>query len=87
MEEIAYCVIILLNKSCNGQMYGQSNSQSSSGDAVHVFMSSFSETADAENTASVAHFSMCVCVCVCSKNRASVPFTYTGTCRKCRIHI
>ncbi len=34
--------------------------QSSSGDVVHVFMSSFSKTADAENTASVAHF--CVCV-------------------------
>ncbi len=28
-------------------------------DVVHVFMSSFSETEDAENT---AHFSVCVCV-------------------------
>ncbi len=44
---------------------------SSSGDVVHVFMSSFSETADAENTASSTRFSMCVC----SKwNRTSVSF-------------
>ncbi len=44
---------------------------SSSGDVVHVFMSSFSETADAENTASIMHFSMYVC----SKwNRTSVSF-------------
>ncbi len=34
---------------------------SSSGDVVHVFMSSFSETADAENTASSTRFSMYVC--------------------------
>ncbi len=33
---------------------------SSSGDVVHVFMSSFSETADAEVTASSTRFSMCV---------------------------
>ncbi len=31
---------------------------SSSGDVVHVFMSSFSETADAENTASITR--LCV---------------------------
>ncbi len=44
---------------------------SSSGDVVHVFMSSFSETADAENTASITRFSMYVC----SKwNRTSVSF-------------
>ncbi len=36
-------------------------SPSSSGDVVHVFMSSFSETADAENTASSTRFSMYVC--------------------------
>ncbi len=30
-------------------------------DVVHVFMSSFSETADAENTASSTRFSMYVC--------------------------
>ncbi len=34
---------------------------SSSGDVVHVFMSSFSETVDAENTASITHASVCVC--------------------------
>ncbi len=34
---------------------------SSSGDVVHVFMSSFSETADAEVTASSTRFSMYVC--------------------------
>ncbi len=46
-----------------------SDSLSSSGDVVHVFMSSFSETADAENTASSTRFSMYVC----SKwNRTSV---------------
>ncbi len=40
-------------------------------DVVHVFMSSFSETADAENTASSTRFSMYVC----SKwNRTSVSF-------------
>ncbi len=39
-----------------------SNSQSSSGDVVHVFMSSFSETADADR---VRHVCVCVCVCVC----------------------
>ncbi len=44
---------------------------SSSGDVVHVFISSFSETADAENTASITRFSMYVC----SKwNRTSVSF-------------
>ncbi len=43
---------------------------SSSGDVVHVFMSSFSETADAENTASFTRF-----MYVCSKgNRTSVSF-------------
>ncbi len=48
-----------------------SDSPSSSGDVVHVFMSSFSETADAENTASSTRFSMYVC----SKwNRTSVSF-------------
>ncbi len=31
----------------------------SSGDVVHAFMSSFGEKADAENTLSHAHFSMC----------------------------
>ncbi len=37
-------------------------------------------TADAENTASIAHFNVCVCVCGGGgKNRASVPFTYTET--------
>ncbi len=40
-----------------------------SGDVVHVFMSSFSETADAENTASVTHFCVCVCVCVIKTTR------------------
>ncbi len=39
-----------------------SDSPSSSGDVVHVFMSSFSETADAENTASSTRSSMYVCV-------------------------
>ncbi len=34
---------------------------SSSGDVVHVFMSSFSETADAEVTASVTRASVCMC--------------------------
>ncbi len=34
---------------------------SSSGDVVHVFMSSFSETADAENTASITRYSVCMC--------------------------
>ncbi len=34
---------------------------SSSGDVVHVFMSSFSETADAENTASFTRSSVCMC--------------------------
>ncbi len=34
---------------------------SSSGDVAYVFMSSFSETADAENTASSTRFSMYVC--------------------------
>ncbi len=33
----------------------------SSGDVVHVFMSSFSETADAENTASITRASVCMC--------------------------
>ncbi len=48
-----------------------SDSASSSGDVVHVLMSSFSETADAEVTASITGFSMCVC----SKwNRTSVSF-------------
>ncbi len=42
-------------------------------DVVHVFMYSFSETADAENTASVVHFSPCVCV--------------VKTARLCRSHI
>ncbi len=43
----------------------------SSGDVVRVFMSSFSETADAEVTASSTRFSMYVC----SKwNRTSVSF-------------
>ncbi len=47
------------------------DSPSSSGDVVHVFMSSFSETADAEVTASITRFSMYVC----SKwNRTSVSF-------------
>ncbi len=32
-----------------------------SGDVVHVFMSSFSETADAENTVSITRSSMYVC--------------------------
>ncbi len=34
---------------------------SSSGDVVHVFMSSFSETADAENTASFTRARVCMC--------------------------
>ncbi len=34
---------------------------SSSGDVVHVFMSSFSETADAEVTASIRRASVCMC--------------------------
>ncbi len=34
---------------------------SSSGDVVRVFMSSFSETADAEVTASITRASVCVC--------------------------
>ncbi len=34
---------------------------SSSGDVVHVFMSSFSETADAEVTASITCASVCMC--------------------------
>ncbi len=34
---------------------------SSSGDVVHVFMSSFSETADAENTARITRASVCMC--------------------------
>ncbi len=38
-----------------------SDSPSSSGDVVHVFMSSFSETADAENTARITHASVCMC--------------------------
>ncbi len=38
-----------------------SDSPSSSGDVVHVFMSSFSETADAENTASFTRYSVCMC--------------------------
>ncbi len=38
----------------------KSDSQSSSGDVVHVFMSSFSETADAEITTSVTRASICV---------------------------
>ncbi len=51
------------------QMKRSSDCPSSSGDVVHVFMSSFSETADAENTASSTRFSMYVC----SKwNRTSV---------------
>ncbi len=40
---------------------------SSSGDIVHVFMSSFSETADAEVTASVT----CASVCVCAVNETA----------------
>ncbi len=44
---------------------------SSFGDDVHVFMSSYSETADAEVTVSITRFSMCVC----SKwNRTPVSF-------------
>ncbi len=31
------------------------------GDVVHVFMSSFSKTADAENTASITRASVCMC--------------------------
>ncbi len=55
----------------NGQMLMKWLSPSSSGDVVHVFMSSFSETAEAENTASSTRFSMYVC----SKwNRTSVSF-------------
>ncbi len=38
----------------------RSDSQGSSGDVVHVFMSSFSETADAEITVSVTRASVCV---------------------------
>ncbi len=38
--------------------------------AVHVFMSSFSETVNAVNSASVAHFS------VCNQIRMFVPFAY-----------
>ncbi len=54
----------------NGQMLIKWIS-GSSGDVVHVFMSSFSETADAENTASSTRSSMYVC----SKwNRTSVSF-------------
>ncbi len=49
----------------NGQMLMKwlswSDSVSSSGDVVHVFMSSFSETADAEVTASFTRASVCVC--------------------------
>ncbi len=44
----------------NGQML-MKWLKSSSGDVVHVFMSSFSETADAENTTSSTRFSMYVC--------------------------
>ncbi len=40
---------------------------SSSGDVVHVFMSSFSETADAEVTASVT----CASVCMCAVNETA----------------
>ncbi len=40
---------------------------SSSGDVVHVFMSSFSETADAEVTASVT----CAPVCMCAVNETA----------------
>ncbi len=43
------------------------DSPSSSGDVVHVFMSSFSETADAENTASVT----CASVCMCAVNETA----------------
>ncbi len=39
----------------------------SSGDVVHVFMSSFSETADAENTASIT----CASVCMCAVNETA----------------
>ncbi len=44
-------------------------------------MSSFSEAADAENTASVAHFCVCVCVCVCvwSKPRVCAIHIYRDT--------
>ncbi len=38
-----------------------SDSPSNSGDVVHVFMSSFSETADAENTARITRASVCMC--------------------------
>ncbi len=48
--------------------------QSSSGDVVQVFMYSFSEMADAENTAS-SRTSLCVCVCV------------VKTARLCHSHI
>ncbi len=59
----------------NGQMLMKWLSWSDSGDVVHVFMSSFSETADAENTASSTRFSMYVC----SKwNRTSVSFINKG---------
>ncbi len=43
-----------------------SDSPSSSGDVVHVFMSSFSETADAENTASITRSS-----CMCAVNETA----------------
>ncbi len=76
-----YDMTIVLLK-WNGQML-MSNSQSSSGDVVHVSMSSFSETADAEK-----HHESRTHQCVCgNQNRASVPFTYTETRRTCRIHI
>ncbi len=40
--------------------YSWSDSQGSSEDVVHVFMSSFSEAADAEVTVSATRFSLCV---------------------------
>ncbi len=42
--------------------YPGNDSQSSFGDVVQVFMSSFSETADAENTASVKRTSVRVVI-------------------------
>ncbi len=60
--------IVLLNETVK---CSSSDSPSSSGDVVHVFMSSFSETADAENTASITRSSVYMCAvnetaCLCA---------------------
>ncbi len=53
-----------------------SDSQSSFGDVVHVFMSSFSEAADINITASLTHASV-----VSSKKTASAAYINTETGR------